>query len=107
MSNNEIIYKTALLHGFTAEQLGKLIESYGHLPFHTFAEWKTRGYVVKKGEHAIFKAELWKFTNKLGKAMVKKAKDAGKDIPEESPHYYLKTSHLFSALQVEPLTKSI
>ena len=35
----------------------------GDLPFHTFQDWKSRGYSVKKGEHALFTADLWKYTD--------------------------------------------
>ena len=34
------------------------------LPIHTFAVWKSMGYVVKKGEHAKLVTKLWKMTNK-------------------------------------------
>ena len=104
MTNSEIIYKAALSHGFTEDQLLQLLEAYkGDLPFHTFQEWKARGYSVKKGEHAIFTADLWKYTSKPSRAMIEAAQEAGRDVPEESPHYYKKLSHLFSFSQVEPV----
>lgn len=106
MTNSQIIYNAALAHGFTEEQLSQLLDAYkGDLPFHTFQEWKARGYSVKKGEHALFTADLWKFTSKPSKAMIEAAKEAGKDAPEESPHYYKKLSHLFSFSQVEPVKR--
>ena len=36
--------------------------------FHTFAEWKRMGYSVKKGQHAALVCNLWKYTDKPGKA---------------------------------------
>lgn len=36
--------------------------------FHTFAEWKRMGYSVKKGQHAALTCQLWKYTDKPGKA---------------------------------------
>ena len=36
---------------------------------------------------------------------IKAAEEAGKDAPEESPHYYKKLSHLFSFSQVEPVKR--
>lgn len=107
MTNTQIIYNAALSHGFTEDQLSQLLEAYkGDLPFHTFQEWKARGYSVKKGEHALFTADLWKYTSKPSKAMVEAAEASGKDAPEESPHYYKKLSHLFARSQVEPVKKS-
>lgn len=104
MTNSKIIYNAALNHGFTEEQLTQLMEAYkGDLPFHTFQEWKSRGYSVKKGEHALFTADLWKYTTKPSKAAVAQAEAAGKDAPEENPHYYKKLSHLFSFSQVQPI----
>lgn len=32
---------------------------------HTFAVWKSMGYSVKKGEHAIAKFPIWKYTAKM------------------------------------------
>ena len=104
MTNSQIIYNAALAHGFTEDQLSQLLEAYkGDLPFHTFQDWKARGYSVKKGEHALFTADLWKYTSKPSKAMIEAAAEAGSDAPEESPHYYKKLSHLFSFSQVEPV----
>ena len=104
MTNSEIIYNAALAHGFTEDQLSQLLQTYrGDLPFHTFQEWKARGFSVKKGEHALFTADLWKYTEKPSRAMIEAAKADGKDAPESAPHYYKKLSHLFAANQVEPI----
>ena len=69
--------------------------------FHTFAEWKRMGYSVKKGEHAALVCNLWKYTEKPGKAAREAAAAAGEDAPESDPHFYMAKSHLFSALQVQ------
>lgn len=69
--------------------------------FHTFAEWKRMGYSVKKGQHAALVCNLWKYTDKPGKAAREAAEAAGKDAPESDPHFYMAKSHLFHALQVE------
>jgi len=106
MTNTQIIYNAALAHGFTEDQLLRILEAFkGDLPFHTFQEWKARGYSVKKGEHALFAAELWKYTEKPSKAMIKAAEEAGEDVPENTPHYYKKLSYLFSFSQVEPVKR--
>lgn len=69
--------------------------------FHTFAEWKRMGYSVTKGQHASITCQLWKHTDKPGKATREAAAKAGEDAPEIDPHFYLATAHLFHALQVE------
>lgn len=69
--------------------------------FHTFAEWKRMGYSVKKGQHAALVCNLWKYTDKPGKAAREAAAAAGEDAPEVDPHFYMAKSHLFHALQVE------
>ena len=69
--------------------------------FHTFAEWKRMGYSVKKGQHAALVCNLWKYTDKPGKAAREAAAAAGQDAPESDPHFYMAKSHLFHALQVE------
>ena len=69
--------------------------------FHTFAEWKRLGYSVKKGQHAALVVNLWKYTDKPGKAAKEAAAQAGQDEPETDPHFYMARSHLFNRLQVE------
>ena len=69
--------------------------------FHTFAEWKRMGYSVKKGQHAALVVNLWKYTDKPGKAAKEAAAQAGQDEPETDPHFYMARSHLFNRLQVE------
>ena len=69
--------------------------------FHTFAEWKRMGYSVKKGQKAAITCNLWKYTDKPGKATREAAAQAGQDAPESDPHFYMAKSHLFNALQVE------
>ncbi|MDO5544967.1 MAG: hypothetical protein Q4F81_03920 [Eubacteriales bacterium] len=69
--------------------------------FHTFAEWKRMGHSVKKGQHAAITCNLWKYTDKPGKAAREAAAAAGEDAPESDPHFYMAKAHLFHALQVE------
>ena len=73
--------------------------------FHTFAEWKRMGYSVKKGQHAALVCNLWKYTDKPGKAAREAAAAAGEDAPESDPHFYMAKAHLFSALQVEKIKR--
>ena len=119
MTNNEIIFET-VRNTFTPAQLAELVQSTYTVDegsdesaenifsamlaadtFHTFAEWKRMGYSVKKGQHAALTCQLWKYTDKPGKAAREAAEADGKDAPETDPHFYMTKAHLFHALQVE------
>lgn len=101
MTNNDIIYNALKVKGFTDSQLLELMQAFrGDLPFHTFAEWKVRGYSVKKGEKALLAVPLWKYTNKPNMAARKAAAERGEEINED-PHYYKKLSYIFSFNQVK------
>lgn len=101
MTNSEIIRKAAQLHGFTPDQLAQLETAFGgDLPFHTFAEWKSRGYHVKRGERAIFSVELWKYISKPPKDTAPAQTDDDTP-PTECGHYFKKLSHIFTLAQVE------
>lgn len=62
---------------------------------HTFAAWKQLGYVVRKGEKAVAKFPIWKYTTK------KVEKDDGTE--EDRSSMFMKMSAFFSASQVEKL----
>lgn len=46
MTNREILLGECVLHNITEE-------------VHTYARWKTMGYTVRKGEHALFATVLY------------------------------------------------
>lgn len=101
MTNTNIIYQALQARGFSEDQLNQIIAAYnGDLPFHTFAEWKARGYSVKKGEKALLAVPLWKYTNKPNMAARKAAEARGEEINED-PHYYKKLSYIFGFNQVK------
>ena len=101
MTNNDIIYNALKVKGFTDSQLLELMQAFrGDLPFHTFAEWKARGYYVRKGEKAFMAVPLWKFTEKPNMAARKAAEEAGEEVNPD-PHYYKKLSYIFGFNQVE------
>ena len=110
MTNNEIIFET-VRNTFTPAQLAELVQATSAEnifsamlaadTFHTLAEWKRMGYSVKKGQHAALTCQLWKYTDKPGKAAREAAEAAGQDTPETDPHFYMTKAHLFHALQVE------
>ena len=102
MTNTEIIANALKARGMTDDQLQQLMDAYrGDLPFHTLPEWNRRGYRVKTGEKAFLICDLWKHTSKPSKATIQAAEEAGKAAPETSPHFYKKTSYVFSFSQVE------
>ena len=101
MTNTEIIYGALKVKGFSDAQLMELMQAFrGDLPFHTFAEWKSRGYSVKKGEKAFLAVPLWKFTSKPNMAARKAAEERGEEINED-PHFYKKMAYVFGFNQVK------
>jgi hypothetical protein len=60
---------------------------------HTFAGWRDRGYIVKKGQHATAKIVIWKHT-------VKKAKKEGE---EDTEKMFQKLAAFFTPAQVEAI----
>ena len=100
MTNTEIIYKSAITHGIPQEQLDACLQR-GDLPYHTAADWSKRGYQVQKDAAPLFDCYLWKHTNKPSAATIKAAEDAGKEAPEQSPHFYQKLSYIYGPAQVE------
>lgn len=81
MTNEEIIRTAKALNGITEEA-------------HTFAKWKQLGYIVRKGEHAKFKATIWKHRTK-------KVEVDGEE--QEQGRMFMKTASFFTASQVEAL----
>jgi hypothetical protein len=65
---------------------------------HTFAVWKSLGYVVKKGEHAIAVIDIWK----QGKPRTAKDEKTGEET-EKAGRMFMKTAYFFKFDQVEPL----
>lgn len=83
MTNNEIIFETVRAN-FTPAQLAELVAA---------------TYTAE--QIAALVCNLWKYTDKPGKAAKEAAAAAGQDAPETDPHFYMAKSHLFNALQVE------
>lgn len=110
MTNNEIIINAAIAHGiYTKAEAQAIVAAKGCLPIHTFAEWKKAGYSVKRGEHAAITCDLWKYTDRPGKATKAaraEAAKAGQNAPDADapdPHYYMAKAHLFTSAQVKPI----
>lgn len=67
---------------------------------HTFQAWKSLGYQVKKGEKAIAKLSIWKYTEKKKK----EEERTGNPLEDESiSNMFMKTAAFFSEAQVEPI----
>ena len=68
---------------------------------HTFAAWKARGFIVRKGEHAIAAFHVWKYSDRRHA----EAEDGETDGEQESSgRCFLKKSFFFKASQVEKIT---
>ena len=68
---------------------------------HTFAAWKQRGYIVKKGEHAIAAFHIWKYADRR-RTDAEESETDGEQ--ENGGRCFLKKSFFFKASQVEKIT---
>lgn len=95
MTNEQIIYeasKQLVLEG----KLKTVTVGGVELPeaIHTFAGWKERGYIVKKGEKSDIRINIWKHTTKMKEV-------DGKE--EERSSMFMKTAAFFRFDQVEKI----
>ena len=77
--NQQIILEAGFASGvYGYKELSDYLTA-GKLPnYHTFATWKSNGYIVKKGQKAAFKADIWKYTEKHGKMSAEDAASLNK-----------------------------
>lgn len=68
-------------------------------PIHTYQAWKTLGYQVRKGEKAIAKFTIWKYTEK--KAKEDNAEIGVKEGDIIKSNMFMKMSAFFKRSQVE------
>lgn len=61
---------------------------------HTYGHWKSLGYTVKKGEKAVAKFPIWKYTKG-------KSKDMTEEEAQACGYCFMKNSSWFSDKQVE------
>lgn len=66
-------------------------------PIHTFQYWKSIGYSVKRGEKAIAKIQIWKYTKK------KTENENGEEVDKSK--MFMKTACFFALRQVEKIKK--
>lgn len=69
---------------------------------YSFAEWKKKGYSVKKGQKAIIKTGLWTICSAKE---VLKNEDGTPAGEQKVNKFFMKTTALFHESQVEKLTK--
>lgn len=98
MKNAEIIesHAIALMEGGIIKSAGKVETMDGatvDVPeeIATFPEWRRRGYMVMKGQHAVAKFQIWK-------PCKRKAKKEGE---EDEEGMYLVWANFFAASQVK------
>lgn len=82
MKNTEIIAAAMMANGITEES-------------HTYNHWKQLGYQVRRGEHAKFRARIWRH----GK---RKVEDG--DEEREVGRMFMKTAAFFTRSQVDAIT---
>ena len=68
-------------------------------PIHTYATWKQLGYQVKKGEKAVAKFPIWKYTTG-------KKKQETEEEAQENGHCFMKTAAWFTDEQVEAISQT-
>lgn len=101
---------------FTAEDLSAYLWMSKMPEYHTFNEWKRRGYIVKKGSKAAFNCKIWDYkTSKKGTYTAEEAETMnkmminadGSQIKEGDPkmhsQYYKFNAYFFGLDQVEKI----
>lgn len=66
---------------------------------HTYAHWQSLGYQVKKGEKAIAKFPIWKYT-------AGKKKEMSEEEAQANGYCFMKTAAWFSDKQVEKMERA-
>lgn len=105
LNNRVLLMKMGDLKGtgelFTfVDENGKCEEIEMPEVIHTFNVWKSLGYVVKKGEHAIAKFQIWQ---KSGKKKSTEKQDGEEETETKGGKFYMKTAFFFTADQVEKI----
>ena len=93
MEQQEILFEAGILH---ENEDGEIQE------IHTFQAWKKQGFQVKKGEKAIAKFPVWKFTK--SKKQAEEESENEEDIEKKGKGYFFKKmSAFFTEDQVEKI----
>lgn len=72
---------------------------------HTYAGWKERGYVVRRGQHSIAKFKIWKYRQRQKKDgdKTKTDEDSTDEREETGKRMFLTAANFFAESQVEPI----
>ena len=98
MTNFQIIANAAVFEGlYTEDEALAILEEQGELPLHTFAEWKKRGYIVRKGQRAVLTCQIWRFKGK-GKPV-----EPSEDDEKNRRDFYMTKAFFFGPEQVEQI----
>ncbi len=71
----------------------------------TFAGWKRKGYVVKRGEKAVFQTKIWKPCKFVKKDDEEQQTDEQTEEKKNYKKLMLVNASFFTDLQVERITK--
>lgn len=108
MTNFQIITNAIIDAGLmTKNEVEELIKNKKELPYHTFADWKNRGYKIKKGEHAKLTALIWKRKMKK-KTDIEFPEELGEEISdineeEDTGRFFKTKAFFFDETQVEEM----
>ena len=92
MTNTEIIFTNMV------ELINKGIITEDNI-IHTYQHWKALGYKVKKGETAVAKFPIWKYTKKKNT----KNEELTEEEAQKQGYCFMKNSAWFTEKQVEKL----
>ena len=74
-------------------------------PLHTLQGWASRGFKIKKGDHAIVETKLWKKKKKSKKESDQSDSDEPSTQIPANGDFYMCRSFLFGMEQVEKIEK--
>jgi hypothetical protein len=104
MTNADIIINEAIGNGiYTEEQVMNFFKTIGGLPLHTFAEWKRRGFAVKKGEKASLTCWIWRHKKTKGVLPM----EDGNDVEVDEEKFYKTKAFFFKREQVERIVEAV
>jgi len=104
MTNLQIIANEAIANQlYTEDEVVEYFETIGCLPLFTFAEWKKKGYFVKKGEKAKLMCYIWK--HKKSKTTV--PMQDGNDVEVDERNFYKVKAFFFNETQVEKMVEKV
>ena len=99
MTNAQIIFENQI--ALASEGILKVDDNGDIQPIHTYNAWKARGFQVKKGEKAVAKFPIWKYSN--SKKNDDEASEADGENEVQRGRCFMKMSAFFTDEQVEPI----